>query len=67
VTVTFAGGKTQQVTVPPHLARAVQRWIRNYARWWAAIEEISAINRRLLQRREMPADSPGRRPAGARR
>lgn len=67
VTVTFAGGRTQQVTVPRHLAGTVQRWIRNYERWWAAIEEISAINRRLLQRREVRANGPRPRPAGARR
>ena len=67
VTVTFAGGRTQQVTVPPHLAATVQRWVRNYARWWTAIEEISAINRRLLQRRDVAADWPERRPPGARR
>lgn len=67
VTVTFAGGRTQQVTVPPHLAATVQRWVRNYARWWTAVEEISAINRRLLQQRALPAATSGRQAAGARR
>lgn len=54
LTVTFPGGRTQQVTVPRDLARTVQLWIRNYRRWWEAIEEVSAINRRLLQLREIP-------------
>jgi len=60
VTVTFPGGRTQQVTVPPELARTVRLWIDNYRRWWQAIEEISAINRRLLQLREIPSDSAPR-------
>lgn len=58
VTVTFPGGRTQQVTVPPDLARTVRRWIDNYGRWWQAIEDVSAINRRLLQLREVPSVPP---------
>lgn len=58
VTVTFPGGRTQQVTVPRDLARTVRLWIRNYRRWWQAIEEVSAINRRLLQMRQIPSDPP---------
>lgn len=56
VSVTFPGGRTQQITVPRDLARTVQLWINNYRRWWEAIEEVSAINRRLLQLREIPSD-----------
>lgn len=82
VSVTFAGGRTQQVTVPSNLARTVRLWIRNYRRWWQAIEAVSAINRRLLQLREIPSDpspprssnapsrsgrSPSRRRQGAKR
>lgn len=58
LTVTFPGGRTQQVTVPRDLARTVQLWIRNYRRWWEAIEEVSAINRRLLQLRQIPLRLP---------
>ena len=58
VTVTFPGGRTQQVTVPRHLAGTVRLWTSNYLRWWQAIEEVSAINRRLLQLREIPSDGP---------
>ena len=64
VSVTFPGGRTQQVTVPRDLARSVRLWISNYRRWWQAIEEVSAINRRLLQLREIPSESP-QRPSGA--
>jgi len=54
LTVTFPGGGTQQVTVPRDLAHTVRLWIRNYRRWWQAIEDVSDINRRLLQLREIP-------------
>ncbi|HLF08889.1 MAG TPA: DUF6788 family protein [Dehalococcoidia bacterium] len=64
VSVTFPGGRTQQVTVPRDLARTVRLWINNYRRWWQAIEEVSAINRRLLQLREIPLD-PAQRSSGA--
>lgn len=64
VTVTFPGGRTQQVTVPRDLARTVRLWINNYRRWWKAIEEVSAINRRLLQLREIPSD-PAQPSSGA--
>lgn len=65
VTVTFPGGRTQQVTVPHNLARTVRLWIGNYRRWWQAIEEVSAINRRLLQLREIPSDPPPHRARSA--
>jgi hypothetical protein len=64
VTVTFPGGRTQQVTVPRNLARTVRLCINNYRRWWQAIEEVSAINRRLLQLRQIPSDAAPR-PSGA--
>ena len=64
LTVTFPGGRTQQVTVPRDLARTVQLWIRNYHRWWQAIEEVSAINRRLLQLREIPPRPRAQRSSG---
>ena len=66
VTVTFPGGRTQQVTVPPHLVRTVQQWIRNYERWWAAVEAISAINRSLVQQRAI-GGAPAGRPRQERR
>lgn len=64
VTASFAGGRTQQVTVPREWAQRVQRWIENYHRYREAIEEISAINRRLLQLRQIPPEGlrvPARR------
>jgi len=40
----------------------VKCWIENYRLYWQAIEEVSAINRRLLQLREMPAEAKPQRP-----
>lgn len=60
VTVSFPGGRTQQVTVPVDLAATVKLWIDNYRRYWQAIEEISAINRRLLQLRQIPTSQRSR-------
>src|SRR5438093_13045872 len=57
VGVTFRGGCTEQITVPRPLLPTIRRWIRNYQRWWDAIEEVSAINRRLLRLRRI-ADGP---------
>lgn len=62
VGVTFRGGRTEQITVPRELVPTIRRWVRNYQRWWDAIEEVSAINRRLLRLRQiphaLPADTP---------
>jgi len=51
LTVSFARGRTEQITVPPELVPEVRQWIENYDRWWQGIEEVSAINRELLRKR----------------
>ena len=61
LSVTFPGGRTRQVTVPAELSGAVELWIHNYRLWWQAIEDVSEINRRLLQLRRMPQPSLPRR------
>mgnify|MGYP001607740547 FL=1 len=58
VGVTFAGGHTEQITVPPHLIPLARRWVANYQRWWRAIERISEINRRLLRERLVTSSPP---------
>jgi hypothetical protein len=61
LTVSFAGGKTEQVTVPKSLLPVVRRWVANYHRWWDGMERISAINRDLLRKRWVdPLDKPQR-------
>jgi hypothetical protein len=61
VSVTFPGGRTQQLTVPRYLVPVVRRWIANYQRWRRAIEQVSAINRRLLHERLLPPPPTGSR------
>jgi len=51
LTVSFARGRTEQVTVPEELVPEVERWLSNYERWWYGLEEISGINRELLRKR----------------
>jgi hypothetical protein len=51
ISVTFKDGSTEQISLPRDLEPLARRWVRNYQRWWKAIEEISRINRLLLKRR----------------
>ena len=49
LSVTHAGGRTEQLSLPDRLVPVAKRWVANYQRWWAVVERISAINRRLLR------------------
>ena len=51
VGITFRDGSTEQISVPRHLEPLARAWVRNYGRWWQAVERISAINRELIRRR----------------
>jgi hypothetical protein len=51
LTVTFAGGRTEQVTVPEIWVPTVRGWLKNYERWWEILEEVSGVNRELLRKR----------------
>lgn len=62
VGVSFAGGRTEQITVPVELLPVVRRWIDNYERWRHAVEEISRINRERLRERLIEPET-GRRVA----
>ena len=57
LSVTFAGGHTEQISLPATVAPLAQRWVANYKKWWRAVEAISAINRRLLRHRRDAATS----------
>jgi hypothetical protein len=67
LSVTFRGGRTEQISLPKHLLAVARRWVSNYARWWRAVERISAINRELLRAQRMAprtgSRGSGRRPA----
>jgi hypothetical protein len=51
LSVSFAGGRTEQISLPASLVPVARRWIANYLKWWRAVEKVSAINRRLLRER----------------
>ena len=48
-TVSFPGGRTEQISLPAAVVPTVREWVANYQRWWATIEKVSAINRELLR------------------
>jgi hypothetical protein len=54
--VSFKGGKTVQITVPKKLASRVRKLVENYSEFWAALEQISEINRQLLRKRLLESD-----------
>jgi len=62
LTVSFPGGRTEQISLPAAVLPTVRGWVANYQRWWEIIERVSAINRELLraQRHEAKAHRPGR-------
>jgi len=51
LTVTFKGGKTEQILLSEAMVPVVKQYLENYERWWAALEKVSAINRKLLRMR----------------
>src|SRR5712692_416213 len=51
LSVTFAGGRTEQISLPADLVPLARRWVANYRAWWKVVEKISAINRQLLRAR----------------
>ena|SRR3989338_3812773 len=60
LSVTFGGGRTEQISLPASLVPLARRWVANYLRWWEAVERVSAINRQLLRKRRVSERSPRR-------
>lgn len=70
LSVTHRGGRTEQISLPRNLVATVRNGIAVYQRWWAIVEQVSAVNRDLLRQRRGRGggeDGAGRGPAGARR
>ena len=63
LSVTFAGGQTEQISLPADLVPLARRWVANYDAWWKAVEKISAINRKLLRVRRSSAQEARTRKA----
>ena len=55
LSVTLAGGRTEQISLPDSLLPLAKRWVGNYQRWWRAVEKVSAVNRQLLRERRKGA------------
>jgi hypothetical protein len=49
--VTLQPGKTEQILLSKEMLPVARRFLNNYNRWWAALEKVSAVNRRLLRLR----------------
>jgi hypothetical protein len=49
--VTLKPGKTEQILLSKAMLPVARQFLANYTRWWAALEKISAVNRRLLRLR----------------
>ena len=49
--VTLKPGKTEQILLSEEMLPVAQQFLDNYKRWWAAVEKVSAVNRRLLRLR----------------
>jgi len=61
LSVSFGGGRTVQVSLPPAVVATARRWVANYHVWWQAIETVSEINRELLRRRRGASGRPSGR------
>jgi len=60
LTITYAGGRTQQFSVRRERVAEVRRWVENYQKLKQSIEEICELNHELLR------PEPHRRRARAR-
>jgi hypothetical protein len=57
LSITLAGGRTEQISLPTSLIRRAEQGVANYHAWWEAIEKVSAINRELLRRERQAVGS----------
>src|SRR5271156_1476881 len=49
--VTLKPGKTEQILLSEEMLPVERQFLDKYKRWWAAVEKVSAVNRRLLRLR----------------
>ena len=64
LSVTHAGGRTEQISLPAALVPLAERGIAVYHAWWAAVEKLSALNRDRLRQQRRPQAALRRRPTG---
>ena len=51
LSVTLKPGKTEQIFLSEEMLPVARQFLDNYSRWWAAMENVSELNRRLLRMR----------------
>jgi hypothetical protein len=51
LSVTLKPGKTEQIFLSEEMLPVARQFLDNYNRWWAALESVSELNRRLLRMR----------------
>ncbi len=61
--VTLKPGKTEQILLSEEMLPVARQFLDNYKRWWAALEKVSAVNRRLLRLRVGELAAAGKSPA----
>lgn len=49
LSATFAGGKTEQISLPEKLVPVVRKWVGNYRQVFVRLERISKINREWIR------------------
>jgi len=64
LSVTHAGGRTEQISLPAELVPVARRGVALYRAWWAAIEKLSAINRDQIRQQRRQQAALRRRSAG---
>ena len=58
LSVTHAGGRTEQISLPARLVPQAKQWVANYLKWWKAVEKVSELNRQLLRALRDAPDPP---------
>jgi len=60
--VTLKPGKTEQILLSEEMLPVARQFLDNYKRWWAALEKVAAVNRRLLRLRVAGLAEAGKSP-----
>ena len=64
LSVTHAGGRTEQISLPAALVPLARRGVAVYRAWWAAVEKLSAINRDQIRAQRRPPAALRKRSTG---
>jgi hypothetical protein len=59
LSVSLGAGESRQITVSAEDFELAQRYVDNYERLWKLLEQISTINRELLQQRLLSPEAKG--------